>query len=398
MKVVYLVNDSPIKPCGGLGERIIKLVPHLEKAGIELFIYNAGQGGMLSKTKCLGLTVECPTYGNPYPMMYANFVLDNPPPFVPDIVIATDHGTVPAGKTLARMYKAKLITEFHLAYYSLRKMLNEAELVGPMNLDQAARLIEIMEKIAVDDSDLIVGCSNFYIKDLPWKAKKTAVIQNGIDADKYQGKHEPWKFEGGFKKNLVFIGRINTQKGLKHLMDYYGFVDNSGRTMMRLPKEYRLELPEDTALHFVGGPVGGDQYDALLETVKNNPQKFHIPFVHGDEKIRLLKSADAILFPSIHEPFGIVGLEAMAAGVPLITTRVNGISDYANDANSIYCEASSSSIRAAIDRLFAMPETEKKAMLEEAKKTAFFFNWERVAEIMVKELNDLMKEPQRKIA
>jgi glycosyltransferase involved in cell wall biosynthesis len=390
MKIVYLLSDSPIKPCGGLGERMIKLIPFLEKSGIELFIYCAGQGGTFGKTKCLSLEVECPQYGNPYPMMYQNFVLDHLPPWKPDVVIATDHGTVPAAKTLATIYKSKLVTEFHLAYFALKRCLTEAELVGPLKLDQAARLVEIIEKIAVDSSDLIVGCSEYYLKALPWKAKRAVAIQNGIDAEKYQGTFEPWKFEGGFKKNLVFIGRMNTQKGLKHLMDVYGFVDNQGRTLLHLPKEMRLDLPEDTALHFVGGPVGGDQFDALLETVRNNPQKFHIPFVHGDEKIRLLKSADAILFPSVHEPFGIVGLEAMAAGVPLITTMVDGIADYANETNAIKCETSASSIREAIDRLFAMSQDDKNKMLEEAKKTAFEFTWQRVADIMIEELHLLL--------
>jgi glycosyltransferase involved in cell wall biosynthesis len=392
VKIVYILSDSPVKPCGGLGERIIKMAPILEKAGIEIYVYCAGEGGVIKGTniQCKAIDVECPAYGNPYPMMYANFIMDNPPPFTPDIVIATDHGTVPAAKTLASIYGAKLVTEFHLAYYSLKKILKQEELQGPLKLDQAARLVELTEKIAVDSSDLIIGCSNQYIKDLPWKAKKAVAIQNGIDAHKYEGEHPKFKFEGGFKRNIVFIGRMNTQKGLRYLMDYYGFVDNNGRHLIALPREYRLELPEDTALHFVGGPVGGDQFDALLETVKSNPQKFHIPFIHGDEKIALLKSADAIVFPSIHEPFGIVGLEAFAANVPLITTGVDGIADYANEDNCIMVKADAKSIRKGIDRCFAMSQEERTKMLEEAKKTAFDFNWEKAAELTINELTLLL--------
>jgi 1,4-alpha-glucan branching enzyme len=111
--------------------------------------------------------------------------------------------------------------------------------------------------------------------------------------------------------------------------------------------------------------------------------------VSGQEKIDLLKSADAIIFPSVHEPFGIVGLEAFAAGVPLITSMVDGIADYANESNSIKCELSSAGVRAAIDRLFSMPESERRAMIENGFKTAERFNWKDIAEQFILELRSL---------
>lgn len=389
LNVVYVLSDSPIKPCGGLGERVSKLVPILEKE-MNLYIYCCGQGGKISNTECLSLDIEVPNYGNPYPLFYANFVMDNLPPIKPDIVIATDYGTILAAKALAKIYNAKLVTEFHLAYYSLKKVINEHELVGDMKLDQAAKMVELIEKSGAISSDLVIGCSQSYVDDLPWKAKKAVAIQNGIDIEKYEIESKPYKFKGGKKKNIVFIGRMNTQKGVKHLFDYYGLVDKDKRVgLVAVPDEYRLRLPEDTALHFVGGPIGGDQYDALMATVQNSDTKFHIPFVTGQEKIDILKSADAILFPSIHEPFGIVGLEAFASGVPLITTRVDGIADYANNSNSILCSPSSKSIREAIDTLFSMKQEDKEKMINNAKETAKNFNWQEIANKMVKELKNL---------
>lgn len=393
LNVVYVLSDSPVKPCGGLGERISKLIPFLEKE-MNVFIYCAGQGGKISNTVCKSLDIEVPSYGNPYPLFYANFVLDNLPPFRPDVVIATDYGTIIAAKSLAKMYGAKLITEFHLAYYSLKKVINPQELVGDMKLDQAARMVELIEKTGAETSDLVVGCSTSYVKDLPWKAKKAVAIENGIDIEKYDVPHTPYKFKGNKKKNIVFIGRINTQKGVKHMLDYYGLVEKDRRSgMVVIPDEHRLQLPEDTALHFVGGPIGGDQFDALMLTVQHSTNKFHIPFVTGQDKINILKSADAILFPSIHEPFGIVGLEAFASGVPLITTGVDGISDYANEENSILCKPSARSIREAIDRLAAMDEDKKRDMVEKARQTARQFNWKKIADKMIREIKSVVASP-----
>lgn len=393
MNVIYVSSDSPVKPCGGLGERLRKIFPFLEKLGMNLFVYTTGEGGIVSNTKCLGVDlVEVPDFGNPYPLFYTNFLLDNPPPFKPDIVIATDYPTIIPAKALARAYGAKLVTEFHLAYYSLRKIINEQELVGEMKLDQAARMVYLIEQMGAKSSDLIIGCSKKYIEDLPWQPKKAVAIQNGIDIENYDLPYEKYNFQGGMKKNIVFIGRMNTQKGVKHMFDFYKIHEGNRRMMAKIPDEYVLNLPEDTALHFVGGPIGGDQYEALLETVKYNKQKFHIPFVSGQEKINVLKSADAILFPSTHEPFGIVGLEAFASGVPLITTRVDGIADYSDDTNSIKCDASSHSIREAIDKLFTMPEEEKQKMVQNARETAKRFNWADISKQMHDELKALLQK------
>lgn len=391
MNIVYVLSDSPVKPCGGLGERLMKIIPHLEKEGVNIFGYVAGPGGVVSKSEFKELHVECPDYGNTYPFFYTNFVLDNPPPFKPDVVIATDYGTILAAKALAAKYNSKLVTEFHLAYYSLKKAINEEELKGEMKLDQAARLITLIEEIGATSSDLVIGCSKEYVKDLPWKAKKAVAIQNAIDLENYEKPHKKYEFKGGKKRNLVFIGRMNSQKGVKHLFDYYAVHEGGQRHMVAIPSEHRLQLPEDTALHFVGGGIGGDQYDCMLATVKDNPQKFHIPFVTGQDKIDILKSADAIIFPSVHEPFGIVGLEAFAAGVPLITTRVNGIADYADDTNSIKCDLSAKSIRECIDRLFAMSDNDRSAMIEVGKETAKRFRWDSIAKQMTKQLKELVK-------
>jgi glycosyltransferase involved in cell wall biosynthesis len=390
LNVIYVMADSVVKPCGGLGERLSKLIPFLEKE-MNLHIYCPGEGGRFSNTDCTSLHMEIPQYGNPYPMFYTNFILDNPPPFKPDIVVCTDYGTVLPAKMLAKFYNAKLVTEFHLAYYSLRKILKEEELVGGMMLDQAAKMVELFEKIGVESSDLVVGCSKAYVKDLPWGTKKAVAIQNGIDIEKYEVSHEPYKFAGGKKRNIVFIGRMNTQKGLKYLLDYYGIIHDYTRTLVAIPDSERLILPEDTALHFVGGPIGGDQFDALTLTTKHSDSKFHIPFVSGQEKISILKSADAILFPSVHEPFGIVGLEAFAAGVPLITTRVDGIADYADDTNSIKCELSAKSIRESIDKLFAMSDEERKKMIENGRVTTKKFNWGDIADFMISEFKILLE-------
>jgi len=49
--MTLILQDSPIEPCGGLGERYKNLIPFLEKE-FDLEIFNCGKGGKLSNTPC----------------------------------------------------------------------------------------------------------------------------------------------------------------------------------------------------------------------------------------------------------------------------------------------------------------------------------------------------------
>jgi len=49
--------------------------------------------------------------------------------------------------------------------------------------------------------------------------------------------------------------------------------------------------------------------------------------VHDDVLLRLYRVADAACFPSLYEPFGIVALEAMAAGVPVVVSDAGGLKE-----------------------------------------------------------------------
>lgn len=384
MRVAFVLTDSPIKPSGGLGVRFAKLLPFLEEH-FECLVYCNGKGGTSSKTECLELNAGGPLHGCSPSMFWTDQVLKysvSKP--TPDIVVATDYSAIMPAKALATVTDAGFVVEFDLAYFSFRKTLDEAELTP--ELRQFGSLMEHIEKLGSESADVVIGCSEFYRKELPWPVKRSVAVPNGINFEEWVGPYMPHKFEGGFKKNLVFIGRMNTQKGLKALTDYQM---KRGKLMPTHPEEV-LRLPEDTALHFVGGSVAGDQYQAVLATAKHNPQKFHIPFISGQDKVNMLRSCQGVIFPSKHEPFGIVGLEAMAAGAPLITTLTGGISDYAvAGLNCLPCEIKANSIRNAIDQLNNMPLAAYESMIKAGKDTARRFSWESAAEIFVQELKNL---------
>lgn len=128
------------------------------------------------------------------------------------------------------------------------------------------------------------------------------VLWNGIDVAAYQ-RAEPWP---GGERTVLFLGRHEQRKGLGVLLD----------AVRSLPADARPRLwiagdgPQDAALTArAGGLVGVEWLGPISE----------------GEKLRRLRGAAVVCAPSIHgESFGVVLLEALAAGTPVVATDLAG--------------------------------------------------------------------------
>lgn len=140
-----------------------------------------------------------------------------------------------------------------------------------------------------------------YISSLTDKA--ITIIPNGIDLNRYSLATQAEGFNKDSRKRIVFVGRLERRKGVKHLL----------RAAMHLQTQRT-----DIEFHVVGA---GPDRDRLHQYVKENNLKnitFH-GYVSEKEKVSLMKSADVFCSPALYgESFGIVLLEAMALGVPIV--------------------------------------------------------------------------------
>lgn len=75
---------------------------------------------------------------------------------------------------------------------------------------------------------------------------------------------------------------------------------------------------------------GGPSHEQLKATFRDTPTVF-TGYLQGDELVAAYRSADAFLFPSTTETFGLVALEAMACRVPVIAARTGGVLDIVTD-------------------------------------------------------------------
>lgn len=106
---------------------------------------------------------------------------------------------------------------------------------------------------------------------------------------------------------------------------------------------------------------------------------YFIGYKSGQDKINLLNSVDAVIFPSIHEPFGIVGLEAMACKKVLIASNVNGMKDYLTNVNYINCGISLDTISNALKIFSEMNDYNRTEMGNIAYKSIQRFDWKNIA-------------------
>lgn len=102
----------------------------------------------------------------------------------------------------------------------------------------------------------------------------------------------------------------------------------------RLSPEKRLDLIRDPLFSVPGVRLamvgGGPSQGQIRRHFRDTPTAFP-GFLEGDELVRAYRAADVFLFPSTTETFGLVALEAMACGVPVIAANAGGVRDIIRD-------------------------------------------------------------------
>ena len=134
------------------------------------------------------------------------------------------------------------------------------------------------------------------------------VVYNGIDPEKYIFKETADDY-------FMYLGRVNKEKGI---VDAIGAARDAGVKLL-----------------VAGNIVGGDEWNYFFHEVQPLLNQENINFVGQldfNEKVRLLGGAKALLFPiDRREPFGLVMIEAMACGTPVIAYQRGSVPEVIKD-------------------------------------------------------------------
>jgi glycosyltransferase involved in cell wall biosynthesis len=178
-------------------------------------------------------------------------------------------------------------------------------------------IIAIEEK-GLQAADHVVAVSH-YTKELLHRRykiprSKISVVHNGIPADKQPQRYDIQELKK-HHKIVLFMGRMTMQKG----PDYF----------VKLAKAV---TDEDPSVRFVMVGSGDMEKKCIEESARLGltGKMLFSSFLRGADVDRAYQLADLFAMPSVSEPFGIVALEAMQNGTPVLVSNQSGVAEVSN--------------------------------------------------------------------
>lgn len=262
-----------------------------------------------------------------------------------------------------------------------------------------------LEKTALQNADLIIAVSSAMKQDLidlyridPGRIR---VIYNGIDTRRFSPVDQPdipaaYGIDSS-RPYVLFVGRIARQKGILHLVNALPMLAEGVQAVL-----------------CAGAPDTKEIAESMQKKVAEARRRTSNPVLWIDRMIppqdlpALYRHASVFVCPSIYEPFGIINLEAMACGTPVVAASVGGIPEVVDDGETgllVPFEASkdgtaeparpdlySRDLAAAVNVLLHS-EQKREAMGRKARKRVEdHFGWNRIAEQTLKCYDTVLNE------
>jgi alpha-maltose-1-phosphate synthase len=253
--------------------------------------------------------------------------------------------------------------------------LHSLEPLRPWKEDQLGtgyRVSTWLERLAVEQAERVIAVSEQMRADIlthfAVPAERVVVIHNGVDAQSFRRteRHDALARLGVTPPYVLFVGRISEQKGIFHLLE----------ASRRLPAGVQLVL-------CAAAPDTPELERRLTAEVAGRPSVRWInAMVPRDQVVQLYSHAACFVCPSVYEPFGIINLEAMACGTPVVASAVGGIPEVVVDGETGFLVAPGDpkALAVALDRVLADPGRGATMGRAGRRRVEERFAWERIAE------------------
>lgn len=259
-----------------------------------------------------------------------------------------------------------------------------------------------MERTAILEADAIVAVSQGTRADIlraypEVDASRIHVIHNGIDLEQYRYRPEKTALEkygvNREKPYVLFVGRITRQKGVTHLVDAIPHLPPGTQVVLcagapdtpEIAAEMRAKVEAvrqtipgsstatgEAVLVRNTGPNGGSSVASGDPTGTGHNVVWIDQMVTREEAIQLYSHCAVFCCPSVYEPFGIINLEAMACGAPVVASATGGILEVVVEG-----------------------ETGLLTPFEADPLTAFPVHPERFAQDLAERITSLLRNPER---
>lgn len=249
------------------------------------------------------------------------------------------------------------------------------------------------ERTAIESADAVIAVSGAMREDIltcypMLDPAKVHIVHNGIDTTLYRPDHGTDVLDRiGLDRSrpfILFVGRITRQKGVPHLLRAVRDIDPAAQVVLCAGAPDTPEIDQEFR----------DLYQELSRVragVHWIPQMLPRP-----EVIQLLTHAAVFVCPSVYEPLGIVNLEAMACGTPVVASRVGGIPEVVDDGRTGVLVTVDDDFEAALARALdaVIGDPEGAGRMGEAGRVRAVeeFGWDAVARRTVGLYEEILKQ------
>lgn len=226
---------------------------------------------------------------------------------------------------------------------------------------------------AVRFSDKIIFVSHSTMRDC---VARLGAVRGSAEVI-YLGKSEAFHS----KLDEIEVWRVRRKFGLEtDFVLYLGTIEPR-KNLARLVSAFAALADRHPNLLLVIAGMKGWMYDDLLETIDKFDMKSRViftGFVPEEEKPFLMAGATVFVYPSLYEGFGIPVLEALACGVPTLTSRVSSLPEVVGDAALMVDPLDLEEISSALERLLSDGDLRDR-LRQESLRQAAQFTWTKTA-------------------
>ncbi|MFD5233986.1 glycogen synthase [Streptomyces qaidamensis] len=249
------------------------------------------------------------------------------------------------------------------------------------------------ERTAIEAADAVIAVSGAMREDIlgcypALDPERVHVVHNGIDTSLYRPDHGTDALDRiGLDRSrpyVLFVGRITRQKGVPHLLRAVRDIDPAAQVVLCAGAPDTPEIDQEFRELF-------GELSAVRDGVFWLPKMLPRP-----EVIQLLTHAALFVCPSVYEPLGIVNLEAMACGTPVVASAVGGIPEVVDDGTTGLLvppgDGFEAGLARAMDAVLGDPAAARRMGEAGRERAVGEFGWDAVARRTVRLYEEIVKQ------
>ncbi len=244
-------------------------------------------------------------------------------------------------------------------------------------------ITDVLTRLVFNSADYALAPSRLIQSELlSLGVKDVGLWKRGVDADKFNPRFRSAEMRAAMSDNhpdetlLLYVGRVSSEKQIDQIKAV-------------------LEQVPGTRLAVVGDGPARESLEAYFAAT---PTKF-MGYLRGEALAQAYASADIFVFPSALETFGLVVVEAMAAGLPVVSSRVGGVREVVAEGRT-GCTFDVNDVAGMVEgvRRVASSRSQIEAMGRQARAFAETQSWEAMMDEVIDHYARLIEQSRRESA